>query len=329
MIVGIAGYSRKDTAIEFAVNMPDHMDGRSYNSKPYQVLTDVGSSQGLMEYLQKHPNIWLYVTEYERLAANAHRSSTSTIFPLMTSAWSAPTKIENVTKGSPIEAKFPYLSVIAAVQPEILANTMLPEDISNGYASRWLFIPGEGRDPMPSPPNLDEREAARLYSRLLANIATYERQDGRSTRLTLTDEATARWNQWYIDDAKEVPGTDDEASMKSRIGVHIRKCALLYAVGDGERGAIQLKHLESAIAFVEWSWSHTRQLMKGWGVSPLNAIEVRIEKVLRESGSMKRRDLQSKCRNRKWGATEFAKVLDAMIRNGTVAVDAEGVHALG
>lgn len=329
MLVGIAGKSRKDTAIKFATRMPRHQSRASYVSPPYQLLTDVGSPQGLMEILQKHPNIWLYITEYERLAANAHRSSTSAIFPLLTEAFDTPPVLQNVTKGSPIEAKFPYLSVIAAVQPDVLSRTMLPEDISNGFASRWLFIPGEGMDPNPSPANLNEVEAAQLYGRLLGNIRRYERPDGASSRLALSPEAQERWNAWYIADARSVSASDDEASMRSRLGLHIRKIALLYAIGDGAMREIQLEHFDAAIAFVEWCWLHTKEMLKEWGVSPMNAIEVRVEKVLRDNGPMKRRDLQRKCNSKKWSATDFAKVLEAMVRNGTVVLDPEGLHALG
>lgn len=327
MLVGIAGYSRKDTAIEFALEFPDHMSGRSFNSAPFQILTDVGSPQGLMEYMQKYPNIWLYVTEYERLAANAHRSSTSAIFPLLTTAWNTPTKIQNVTKGSPMEAKFPYLSTIAAVQPDILSKNMLPEDISNGFASRWLFIPGEGGDPLAYPPAINEVQAHDHYASLLRTVDRYGDSD-RDTMLELAPDALERWTAWYKADRRTMPESDDEASMRSRLGVHIQKIALTYAIGDGEQSHIQLSQLESAIAFVEWSWSHTRQMMKEWGVPAFNAIEVKVEQVLRSNGPMKRRVLQGKCKNRRWGATDFAKVLEAMVRNGTVEIDAEGNHAI-
>lgn len=233
MIVGVAGYSRKDTAIEFAINMPEQQPGQfMQNVAPYQVLTDVGSPQGLMERLQNHPNIWLYITEYERLAANAHRSSTSAIIPLLTSAWNTPNKLQNITKGSPIEAKFPYLSAIAAVQPDILSKHMLAEDISNGFASRWLFIPGIGGDPIAEPPDIDEAQAFMLYQRLTGYIDKYHR-DGEGTRLYLSPEAKERWEHWYSEDGKVQPDSDDEASMRSRLGVHIRKLALVYAVSGG------------------------------------------------------------------------------------------------
>lgn len=327
MLVGIAGYSRKDTAIEFATEFPDHMDGRAFHASPFRVLRDVGSPQGLLEHLKDHPNIWLYITEYERLAANAHRSSTSAIFPTLSSAWNTPPTLENVTKGSPIQAKMPYLSIIAAVQPEILSESMLPSDISNGFASRWLFVPGEGGDPIPYPPPIDESAAHKHYARLLKIIAGYGDQE-RTTQLELSPEAVERWNAWYMADRRHKPESDDEASMRSRLGVHIQKLALTYAIGRAEKRYIQLSQLDAAIAFVEWSWTHTREMLKSWGVLPMNQIEVKIEQVLRQWGPMKRRELQNKTRSRKWGAADFAKVLEAMIRNGTVEVDPEGYHAL-
>lgn len=324
MIVGVAGYSRKDTAIEFAINMPDHRPYRtSENQAPYQVLTDVGSPQGLMERLQNHANIWLYITEYERLAANAHRSSTP-IFPLLTTAWNTPNKLQNVTKGSAIEAKFPYLSSIAAVQPDILARHMLPEDISNGFASRWLFIPGLGGDPIAEPPDIDEVAAYELYARLLNTVSRYS-NNGDGTRLYLSSAAKERWTAWYMADGQVQPDSDDEASMRSRLGVHIRKLALVYAIGAGETKEIQLDHLESAIAFVEWSWSHTEKMMRGWGVSLFNAIEEKIRLELGRAGKpMPKYMLNRKCRSRRWGTVEYVKVLDAMLRSGEVVIDALG-----
>ncbi|MGI8403949.1 MAG: DUF3987 domain-containing protein, partial [Thermomicrobiales bacterium] len=326
MIVGVAGNSRKDTAIEFAINMPDRQAGREWNDSPYQVLTDVGSPQGLMSVLQKTPNVWLYVTEYERLAQNAHRSSTSAIFPLLTTAWNTPRKIENVTVGSPIEAKFPYLSTIAAVQPDVLTKEMLPGDSSNGFASRWLFVPGAGRDPMAEPPDIDEEAAHKLYGGLLHTLEKYEKGPNGETRLILSSDAHDRWLNWYDEDGRRPVNSDDEASMKSRLGVHIRKLALIYAASAGAK-EISLDHLESGIAFVEWSWIHTRQMMQTWGVPTFNQLEARIEQVLKKTGSIKRRDLQGHCKSRKWGAVEFARVLDVMVKNGNVEVDAEGLHS--
>jgi hypothetical protein len=66
-------------------------------------------------------------------------------------------------------------------------------------------------------------------------------------------------------------------------------------------------------------------MMKTWGTPVFNQIEARIERVLVDRGPMKRRVLQGHARGRKYGAREFAQVVDAMLKNGTIEADAEGV----
>lgn len=327
MLVGLAGESRKDTAIEFAINLPKHQAGRSWNDAPYKMATDIGSAEGLIKVLSDQPNTWLYVTEYQRLSRQAKRASTGTIFSTLISAWNTPPALQNTTKGSPLTANLPYLSVIAAVQPKILAEEMSPEDLESGYASRWLFVPGEGREPIPYPPNIDARAAHDLYGQLLRTLGAYERRGNAETSLTIAPAAIKRWEDWYMADRTRKVENEDEASIRSRLSVHIQKLALLYAASAGAM-EIGTEHLDPAIAFVEWSWAHTRQMMQTWGVPIFNQIETRILHVLTERGPMKRRVLQASSRGRKYGAREFAQVLDAMIRNGTIEVDPEGMHAI-
>lgn len=328
MLVGPAGTSRKDTAIEMALDIPNHrgpgLHALNINTAPFKQLTDVGSAEGLINVLSKTPNSLLYITEYQRLVRNAKRQSTSSIFPLLTAAWNAPRILENITKGNPLEAKFPYLSIVAAVQPGILAQEMQQEDIESGYATRWLFVPGDGKqDGLPEPDDIDENTAWKLYRTLLDIRKHYEAENG-ETRLSLSARAKERWIDWYQVDRKRDVDNEDEASMRSRLGIHVRKIALLYAATDGA-SVIDLQHLDPAIAFVEWCWNNTRVLMRGWGVSVWNQIENRIEKVLREHGAIMRKDLAYKCRGRRWSAREFSMVLDSMIKNGTVLSDAIGV----
>jgi hypothetical protein len=329
MLVGLAGESRKDTAIEFAINLPHHQAGMAWNDAPFRIATDIGSAEGLVKILSDQPNTWLYITEYQRLSRQGKRQSTGTIFSMMISAWNTPPALQNNVKGSPLTAKLPYLSAIAAVQPKILAEEMSPEDLESGFASRWLFVPGEGRDPIAYPPNINSSEAFNLYAELLRTMGSYERNAAEVTTLSLTDPAVNRWSDWYHADRNRKVQNEDEASIRSRLAVHIQKLALLYAASSGAK-AIDTDHLDPAIAFVEWSWKHTQQMMKTWGVPVFNQIETRIEHVFKERGPMRRRVLQGYVRGRKFGAREFAQVLDAMLKNGTVEIDENGdLHYVG
>lgn len=323
MLVGSAGTSRKDTAIRLALEMPTYIaPPLRTHTAPFTVATDIGSAEGLIKLLQERPNTLLYITEYQRLSQNAHRQSTGTIFTMLTSAWDTPVALQNITKGSPLEAKFPFLSVLAAVQPAILANEMQQSDIESGYATRWLFVPGVGKPARPEPPDVDERSAFDLYDHLLRRRKDYENRDG--MKFYLSETAKARWIDWYEQDRDRVLASEDEDAMRSRLGVHVRKVALIYAALDGA-DVIDLHHLEPAISFVEWSWLHTRELMKGWGVGLWSQVENRIEQVLKERQGLQRRELQQLCRGRKWSSREFAMVLDSMMKNGTVEIDPVGV----
>lgn len=327
MLIGSAGTSRKDTAIRLAVELPTHTGAAMrLHQAPFEISTDVGSAEGLVKRLSQHANTLLYITEYQRISRQAKRQSTGTIFPLLTAAWDAPVKLENVTKGNPLEAKFPYLTVLAAVQPGILAEEMQQEDISSGFATRWLYVPGVGQDARPEPPDIDSRRAFDLYDQLLQLRRDYEVHG--ETRLYLSEAAKQRWIAWYEEDRAKPSISEDEESMRSRLGVHVRKIALIYAATEGA-GQIEERHLDPAFAFVEWCWEHTRELMRGWGIGVWSQIEERIEKVLRDRGPMSRRQLQQLCRGRRWSSREFTMVLEPMIRNGTVEADVTGQLSWG
>lgn len=330
MLVGLAGTSKKDTAIRFAIELPTHVvPGQMTFTKPeFEIAMDVGSAEGLINTLKEKPNTFLWITEFQRLIRNARRSSTSTIFPLMTAAWDTPVRLENNVKGNPLEARFPFLTTMAAVQPGILANEFMQEDIQSGFATRWLYVVGSSDRVLPDPPDIDPDKASALYRELKRKIDGYGTRDGSEYRLYLSEQARVRWLEWYDFDHHRSDGNpdEDEHSMRSRLSVHIRKLALMYAVCDGVR-EIDLHHLEPAIAFGEWCWSHTRQLMKQWGVSLWKDVELKIEQTLITHSPIRRRDLQRLCSNRRWTGVEFGKVLEAMIKNETVNVTEDGALA--
>lgn len=327
LLVGAAGTSRKDTAIELMLDAPNWRQPGSttLNVSPFSVVTDVASGQALVKTLAEQPNVMFYVTEYSRLVNNMNVQNSS-LRSLLINAWNMPPMIANNSLGNPLVAKLPCLVVIAAVQPGVLADVMTKTDIEQGYANRWLLFPGIGHGEIPEPDNLDMTVAVALYRRLLTARSGYAGAEG-GTRLELTDEAKRRWVDWYGHDRRRAAASDEEKSMASRLGVHIRKVALAYAASEGSV-VITAEHLDAAIELVEWCWQHTKQLMRTWGVGVFSELETRIERAL-EAGPMKRRDLQNATRSRRWSAIEFKQVLAAMIANEQVVVDAFGLVSLG
>lgn len=324
LLVGRSGRTRKDTAIKRATRVL--FDSAPIGGKIIQhgigIATDIGSSTKLIDLLAKHPNTMLYLTEFSRLMGNARRQSTDTIIPTLMEAFDTPTVMQNQSMANPIEAAYPYLSIIAATQPDILAETMSGADMNSGFANRWLFICGNLGSPNPLPPVLDRAIVGKLLNEFWAAKHSYEVGTG----LRMSDEATARWREWYIADFERESPTAEEDAMRARHAVLIQKIALIYAIAEQAR-RIEVHHLEIGISLIEWMWDQIKRLTPQWGRSTDGQIEERIKAVLAE-GPMKRRELQGRCGSRKWSNVEFGRVFKAMVENQMIAVDPFGFVGL-
>lgn len=324
LLVGRSGRTRKDTAIKRATRVlfDSAPSGTKILSHGIGIATDVGSSTKLIDLLAKHPNTLLYLTEFTRLMGNARRQSTETIIPTLMEAFDTPTIMQNNSMANTIEALYPYLSIIAATQPDILADTMSGADMNSGFANRWFFVCGNRGEANPMPPVLDRAVVGKLLHELWASKHSYEL----GTALRLSPDAETDWRAWYIADFNRESPSAEEDAMRARHAVLIQKIALIYAVAAQSR-RVEREHLAIGIALVEWMWDQIKRMTPSWGRSIDGQIEERIKAVLAD-GPMKRRDIQQRINSRKWSAVEFSKVFDSMVKNGTVAIDPFGYAGL-
>jgi hypothetical protein len=324
VLIGPSGSSRKDTAIKRSLALPQLQKSIPTVITPaFAISRDISSGEGLVQVLKEQPNTLLYLTELSAMIGNARRKSTRTILDRLIEAWDTPHRLQNLNKLSPATAESPYLSIIAATQPGRLALEMTDEDIHSGFANRWLYIVGEGKDARPRPPALDEAVAWRMYLDLKRTIDMYA--DG--TILAVSPDIQGLWDAWYVKRHGESGKNEEEDAMRVRHPTLIQKIALIYAVSEGAK-EISVRHVTPALALVEWMWGNVRQLLREWGIGIYSQIERRILTVLEQHGAMKRRLVQMRCGNRKWSARDFAAVFEAMVKNGTIAVDPTGLTGI-
>lgn len=315
LLIGPAGRAKKDTAIKRALKIPQLPGpGLRMHSVDFEVLRDIGSDVGLVSALKDHNNILLYITEFKKLMGYARRQSTNTIIPRLIEAFDTPPILQNKVKGNPLEAKLPYLTLIAAIQPDILTEQMSEGDISSGFANRLMYFVGTGTGPKPSAPNLDSLSAWQLFDDLTRAIGSYP--DG--TVLPMLEEARPRWDAWYVADYNRPVANEDEDTMHIRLAVMIRKVALIYAVSEAAPG-IGDRHIAAAIALIEWMWVNMRRLIRTWGEAPEANLQRKIIETLDRNGPMLRRKLQQNIGHR-MGPGVFARVVKAMLENGTLGM---------
>lgn len=320
-LVGITGRSRKDHAADLAVEVTNLQacPPTEMIAPPFAVLYDVSSAEGLVKWLKTSPNTLLRLTELTHLLDNAARKSTSTILDKLIELWGTPAWTENQNKLSPVRADKPYLSILAATQPSRLETKMTDIEVHSGFANRWLYVFGRGKEPMPEPPAYDPRDAWALYVRLHKAIQAHPE----GAVLDLTPRAKDLWNDWYVATMRSMDDDEAEAAIRIRHHPIARKLALVYAVGDGEYD-VDRPHLEAAIGLLDWSWKHLKRAVTGWGSSDEVKLELRIADVLRTRGPLPRWKVQQQCRRPIWTQALFKRAIESMVANGAVVRDGEG-----
>lgn len=325
LLVGRSGRSRKDTAIKRATRLltDPALSGTRVINHGISIATDVGSSTALLSHLSDKPNTLLYITEFAKLMGNARRKGSESIIPTLIEAFDTPPVMHNLSMANRIEARYPYLSMLAATQPDILSGLMSDEDMHSGFANRFLFICGEATCAIPDPPPVDRVRANALLFDLWDRRADYTE----GQQVPISPDAEAYWRDWYVRDWNTPSMSHEEDAMRVRHAVLIVKIALIYTFCDGAK-SISREHLERATQYVEWMWRHVQTLLGTWGRTIEGQIEELIRTVLERDGAMPKRELQMKTKRRKWAATEFSKVFDAMVKNQTIITDPTGMVGL-
>lgn len=329
LLIGPSGRARKDTAIKRSLALPmlPPPPGSLMVSLgiPFRVTRDVSSAEGLISRLAKHPNLYFYVTEFAKLMHNATRESTSSISPTLMEAFDGPPTLQNNVKKDEDsrEAINPFLSIMAAVQPEILSQLIGDSQQYSGFLNRWLLVVGDGKGPRPNPPNLDEVAGWNLMRRATDAIGSYTE----GTVLRFDPSAVARWDAWYVETYPQGDTSSQEDAMGIRLGTLVKKVALVHAVLDRAQ-AVRSEHLDAALATVDWSWGHTRKLLPTWGESPDARMARQIMEVLARRGPyLSKRKVQQLAGNRS-GPGVFARVVKAMIENGELVVTPDNLIAI-
>lgn len=337
LLLGDSGSSRKDTAISCGITLlkttynttseiavTGHKASTVMVGSGVKVATDISSGEGLISTLKDNPNVLMYLSEFSRLMGNVGRQGTRTIAPVLMEAFDTPDSLSNLAKLNPVEAKEPYLSILAATQPLILEQLMSEGDIHSGFINRWIIIPGKSEAPIYWPPEMDREWLSVLFQNITAMIGIQKEPRA----IVGSDDAKAYWKEWYEPHWYQ-ERSEEEKSMAVRHPAMAIKIALIYAVLNGD-SVIERRHLEVGTAIVEWMFEQVRTLLPSWGASPLAKLEHRILTVIKERGPMKRREISGLVTNpRRWNTQDIKRTVDALIDNGVLAVDPQGVIGIG
>jgi len=283
VLVGKSGRSRKDTAVDPAIEFCQAIDPDVY-------LTEtVDSREGFIEELavaqkqQQQAKLFgalrfiIRLPELRTLLEKAAQKGARNIMPTMSAVYDCRPKLEVKTRSNPATVTEPTGSLVAGTDPEWLED-LTAADIKAAIGRRVLFIPGDRKFRKANLPDPDSETLNALKVKIREAV-DYWRARG-TTRLQWSGEAAKRWAHFY--EVELDRRDDDEIIAVLGEGDHVTcaKLATIWAALDKSE-YIETFHLDAAIAFTEFLYEARFPIFKGHGLAPLARLDQKIVEIVK------------------------------------------------
>jgi hypothetical protein len=178
----------------------------------------------------------------------------NTLSPVLRDAWGT-SKLQTLTKNSPIKATDSHISIIGHVTDDELRAVLTRVEMANGFANRFLFARAKRSKLLPHGGHLDLATLERL-GKLVGERLTQARTFG---RVTMTDAASEVWERNYAALSGDRPGL--LGAILGRAEAQVMRLALIYVLLDNKT-EIDLPHLGAALAVWAYCEDSATQI---WG----------------------------------------------------------------
>jgi hypothetical protein len=182
----------------------------------------------------------MLVTEEFAGALRVMERAGNTLSPVLRDAWGT-SKLQTLTKNSPIKATDSHISIIAHVTDDELRAVLTRIEMANGFANRFLFARVRRSKLLPHGGHLDFATLQGLGEQVAARL----KQARMLGRITMTDVAAEAWEENYPSLSGDRPGL--LGAVLGRAEAQVIRIALIYALLDNTEH-IDLPHLGAALA---------------------------------------------------------------------------------
>jgi len=220
----------------------------------------LSSSEGLIFKLSnqietsKDPRMLVIETEFASVLLQSKRNG-NTLSSTLRDAWDG-AKLQTLTKSDPILAEGYHFSIVSHITKVELDKLMSEEDKYNGLANRFLWVFAERTILISNPDTIDLGEYSNEIKALKRSLNKFYKK----TDILFSKEAIEVWDRMY----HELSSTGEVLvdAVNSRDESYLRRIAMIYAIAD-DSITIKTKHLESALAFIEYAKASTNYIFGG------------------------------------------------------------------
>lgn len=176
----------------------------------------------------------------------------NTLSTAIRTAWDGD-DIAPATKTNRTRATSPHISIHACITPYELQKSLDQNNLTNGFANRFLFASAERIGFIPNPLKTPDAIVESLARELLAAIIA-SRTPG---EVTATDEARRLYNAFYIKSRRGRGLTEQLRGLLERHTPYAWRLALTFALLDC-KDKIDEGHMKAALAWLEYCHDSTK-----------------------------------------------------------------------
>jgi Protein of unknown function (DUF3987) len=184
-------------------------------------------------------------------ALKAAQRQGNTLSAILRSGWDHG-NIAPLTKSNRIKASGAHINFVAHITLEELHALLESVDLWNGFANRILWTAVRRTGHVPHPSRIPDKELAEVAE----TVATALLAASHLKEMPFTVKAAALWTGIYPDLTQEHSGAF--GAVTSRGEAQVRRIALLHAALDTKASAIDVPHLEAAIAAWDYCLASAR-----------------------------------------------------------------------
>jgi len=270
LLAGSTGVTHKTTAATGALRILRRVDPELL------VIYGLGSLEGILKDLENHahgPTALWRLAEFTSLLRKANNKATSTLTELLLNLYDRPPQISSRTLGNPIKVDNPAVTILGDSTVEHLTETFSTTALTNGLLNRLSIFIGQRGDPIPFPPQPDNRHLNTLVADL-----EQARRKALTVKPALSPEALQRWDDIYRGDVYPLQQKEG-GEVFARAGDRILQIALLYTLTDN-RHIIEPDDLETGLIVTRYLADCTRTIANAIGQSDYTAVLDRMVEIV-------------------------------------------------
>jgi len=248
----------------------------------------------------------MLVTEEFAGALRVMERAGNTLSPVLRDAWGT-SKLQTLTKNSPIKATDSHISIIGHVTDDELRAVLTKVEMANGFANRFLFARVKRSKLLPHGGHLDFATLQELGEQVAERL----RQARSLGRIRMTDAAAEAWEKNYPLLSSDRPGL--LGAILGRAEAQVIRIALIYAL-LGNKEQIDLPHLRAALAVWGFCEDSTTQI---WGDIVGDEVSDTIFVALKSAGSTG------------LGRTEISNLFSRHVPSARITTALEGLQHAG